>query len=64
MYAIIYYVGMGPTLPEFRCLYEPRLGFSKQLVRCGFHTVRGCIDFGGHRFRPRFVVVVDVRKDS
>ena len=40
-----------------------RLGFRKQPVwGWGFHTVRGVIDPGGRRFRPRFVGVVDVWK--
>ena len=29
----------------------------------GFHTVEGGIDPGDHRFRPRFVGIVDVWKD-
>ena len=29
----------------------------------GFHTVRRGIDPGNHRFRPRFVGIVDVWKD-
>ena len=30
---------------------------------CGFHTVRGGVDPEGHRFRPRFVGVVDIWED-
>ena len=29
----------------------------------GFHTVKGDVDPGYHRFHPRFVGVVDVWKD-
>ena len=33
------------------------------LYEMGFHTVRGVVDAGYYRFRPRFFVVVDVWKD-
>ena len=39
---------------------------SKSAIRqwgWGFHTVHGGVDPGGHRFRSRFVVVVEARKD-
>ena len=43
--------------------YPLRVALALRIQGWGFHTVRGGIEPGEHRFRPRYVVVVDVRKD-
>ena len=52
MHGRIYDAGMG--------LYPPRVVLALRISDWGFHTVRGGIDPGDHRFRPRFVRVGDV----
>ena len=54
MYRKISHPGMGPC--------PPRVALAIRTSDWGFHTVQGVIDPGGHRFRPRFVGVVDMRK--
>ena len=56
MYGRIPSPGMGS--------YLPRVVLAIQTPGRGCHTVGGSIDPGGHRFRPRFVVVVDVQMGS
>ena len=41
----------------------PRVALALRIPGWGFHTVRGGIDPGDHRFRPRFAGAADVRKD-
>ena len=43
--------------------YPPRVTLALRTPRWSIHTVRGGIDPVDHRFRPRFVGVVDVGKD-
>ena len=43
--------------------YPPRVALAVRTPGWGFHPVGGGIDPGDHRFRPRFVVGVHVRKD-
>ena len=45
-----------------RC--PPRVALAVRTSRWGFHTVRGGIDPWANGFRPRFVGVVDMWKDS
>ena len=53
--------GLDPILAGWRWLHEPQ-PISDQSKGLGFHTVRGGIDPGNHRFRPRCVGVVDAVK--
>ena len=51
--------GMGPY--RARVALAPRtLANQRSAKGLGIHTVRGCINPGDHRLRPRFVGVVDV----
>ena len=43
--------------------YPPRVKLASTNAGLGLHTVRGGIDSGDRRFRPRFVRVVDVWKE-
>ena len=43
--------------------YLPRVAMVLRTPGCGLHTVQGDIDPGDHRFRPRFVGVVNVWND-
>ena len=43
--------------------YPPGVALTLRTPVWGFRTVRGGIDPGGHRFRPGFVIIVDVWKD-
>lgn len=56
MYRRISGLGMGP--------YPPRVALDLPTPNLCFRTVRGGIDPGDRRFRPRFVGVVDICKDS
>ena len=56
MYGMIYDPGMGS--------YPPRVVLALRTPGWAFRIVRGGIDPGDHRFRPRFVGVVYVWKDS
>ena len=51
----------GATLAAC-CLHEPQ-SISNQLVGLGVHTLRGGIDPGDLRFRPRVAGVADMLKD-
>ena len=55
--------GMGPlsspSAANFKIPSQSAIG----RWRWGFHTMRGGIDLGDHRFRPRFVGVVEVWND-
>ena len=54
---------MGPYSPWAALdLRTPGWGLASSQCGWDFHALRGGIDPGGHRFRPRFVGVVDVRK--
>ena len=65
MYGRIHDAGVGPYPPRAALdLRTPRWGLGRSQFGWGFHTVRGFIDPGDRRFRPRFVLVVDVREDS
>ena len=55
MYGIVSDAGMG--------LYPHRMVLALQISGWGFHTVWGGIDPGNHRFRPRFIEVIDVWND-
>ena len=55
MYGRVFDPGIGT--------YLPRVALALRTPGWGFHTVRGGIDPGNHRFCPRFVGVVDVSKD-
>ena len=48
--------GWEPILPRVRCFIHEH-SISDRLVGRGFHTVRGGVDLGELRFRPRVVVV-------
>ena len=54
--------GIRPYPP--RLALDPRSSRQSAIIQWGqgFHTVRGGIDAGYHRFRPRFVGVVHVLK--
>ena len=52
MYGIISDSGMGS--------YPPQVALGLRTSGWGFQTVRGGIDPGDHRLRPRFVGVADV----
>ena len=56
MFGSINRPGMGP--------YPHRVVLAPRTLGWGFHTVGGGTDQGDHRFRPRFVGVVDVWKIS
>ena len=43
--------------------YPPRVALALRISGWGFHTMGGGIDPVDHRFRPRFVGVVDVWKN-
>ena len=43
--------------------YPPRVALALRTQGYSFHTVRGGIDPGGHRCRPRIIGAVDVRED-
>ena len=66
MYGRISDPGMGPDLP--RVALAPRTSNPTQSAMSqwvwGFHTVRSGIDQRDRRFRPRFVGVVRLWKDS
>ena len=53
------YPGMGSSPRARRNSTSPSHSAISQWC-WGFHTVRGGVDPGGHRFRPRFVGVVEV----
>ena len=55
MYVRINGLGMTPS--------PPPVGLSLRTPGWGLHTVRGGVEQRDRRFRPRFVGVVDIRKD-
>ena len=54
--------GRDPIFAGYRWLCESQ-PISNQRMGLGFPTVRGVLDPGDHRSRPRLIGVVNVRKD-
>ena len=52
--------GMEPYPPREAVAPRPSANYRTASGVGGFHTVRAGIDPGDHRFRPRFVVVVEI----
>ena len=64
MYGRIYDPRMGPHYPRLTlALFSSPRQSAIGRWGSGFHTVRGGVDPGDHRLRPRAVGVVDIRRD-
>ena len=53
----------GSSCDQGMRFYPPRVALALRILGWGFHTMGGGIDPGDHRFRPRFVGVVNVWKN-